>query len=181
MYETIAWVSAANAVAVISLQYIVGTWIKEARLLLWITLGSGALVLGLLGLSISTALGIWIVAILIFTLGEIILAPAEFMLIDMIAPKNLRGSYFGAQNMVYLGVTIGPIVCGLLLNHTQPAIMFYVMIGITILGWFLYYLGFRHTGVSKEHVIPALSRHEELIRPSDGSSSRSRLINRERF
>ena len=152
VYETIAWVSAANAVAVISLQYIVGTWIKEARLLLWITLGSGALVLGLLGLSISTALGIWIVAILIFTLGEIILAPAEFMLIDMIAPKNLRGSYFGAQNMVYLGVTIGPIVCGLLLNHAQPAIMFYVMIGITILGWFLYYLGFRHTGVSKEHV-----------------------------
>lgn len=142
-YETVAWVSAANAAVVISLQYIVGTWIKEEKLLQWVTLGSAAFILGLLGLSMSTEMGVWVAAIVVFTLGEIIIAPAEFMFIDMIAPKNLRGIYFGAQNMVYIGVTIGPILCGFLLKHAPSSAVFYAMMGMAALGWLFYYAGCR--------------------------------------
>lgn len=88
-YETVAYLSAANAVVVISLQYLFGSWIKEEKLLAWVSLVSAAFVVGLIGLSLSQELWIWVFAIIIFTIGEIIIVPAEYMFIDKIAPNHL--------------------------------------------------------------------------------------------
>lgn len=145
-YETVAYVSAVNAAVVMSLQYIFGSWIKEERLLAWVSVGSAAFVLGLFGLSMSTELWWWMLAIIVFTLGEIIIVPAEFMFIDKIAPDNLRGSYFGVQNLVFIGVALGPVVCGFLLKYTAPTVMFYVLMMMAILGWLFYFTGDRRTG-----------------------------------
>ncbi|EPA92891.1 MFS transporter [Pseudomonas umsongensis] len=144
-YETVAYLSAANAVVVISLQYLFGSWIKEEKLLAWVSLGSAAFVVGLIGLSLSQELWIWVIAIIIFTIGEIIIVPAEYMFIDKIAPNHLRGIYFGMQNLVYMGVAIGPIVCGIALKHAMPGAMFYALISMTLVGLLFYYIGCRRT------------------------------------
>jgi hypothetical protein len=39
----------------------------------------------------------------VFTLGEIIYAPGEYMLIDNIAPPGMKASYFSAQALGWLG------------------------------------------------------------------------------
>lgn len=142
-YETVAYLSAANAVVVISLQYLFGSWIKEEKLLAWVSLGSAAFVVGLIGLSLSQELWIWVFAIIIFTIGEIIIVPAEYMFIDKIAPNHLRGIYFGMQNLVYMGVAIGPIVCGIALKYAMPGAMFYALICMTLIGLLFYYVGCR--------------------------------------
>jgi MFS family permease len=142
-YRTASFVSAANAAVVISLQYVVGSRIKKEHLLTWLTWGMGAFALGLFGLSLSTALPLWVIAIVVFTLGEIIIVPAEYMVIDALAPPRLRGSYFGVQNLIYLGVAIGPILCGLLLGHLQASVMFHALIAVTMLSWLFYFQGCR--------------------------------------
>ncbi|MGW7432858.1 MFS transporter [Streptomyces sp. NPDC054861] len=142
-YQLVAYISAANAIVVISTQYVIGSRLKEKTLLRWLTWGTGAFVLGLIGMALSTEVWIIVAAIVVFTIGEVIVVPAEYMFIDAIAPSNLRGSYFGAQNLVHIGVAIGPIICGFLLVHASPTAMFAALIALVIAGWWFYVLGCR--------------------------------------
>ncbi|MEV4944187.1 MFS transporter [Streptomyces sp. NPDC053755] len=144
-YRLVAYISAANAIVVISTQYVIGSRLKEKTLLRWLTWGTGAFVLGLIGMALSTNAWIIVAAIVVFTIGEVIVVPAEYMFIDAIAPSHLRGSYFGAQNLVHIGVAIGPIICGFLLVHASPAAMFAALVALVIAGWWFYVLGCRAT------------------------------------
>lgn len=153
-YRIVTYVSAVNATVVISLQYFVGNRLRKENLMRWLTWGTGALAIGLVGLSTSNLLIVWLIAIAVFTLGEIIIVPAEYMMIDAIAPDKLRGSYFGVQNLIFIGVALGPPLCGMLLAHSTPKAMFYVLFGVTLLGWAFYYFGVRAAEGSDE-VVPA--------------------------
>ncbi|WP_369033378.1 hypothetical protein [Streptomyces adonidis] len=59
-----------------------------------------------------------------FSLGEILIYPAEFAIIDRIAPEARRGAYFGAQTFAQLGVFVGPFTGGLLLAAYDGTTMF---------------------------------------------------------
>jgi MFS family permease len=142
-YRLVAYVSAANAVVVITTQYVLGARLKPDTLMKWLTAGIVAFALGLFIMSLSTHAAVLVLAVVIFSLGEVIVVPAEFTFIDSIAPENLRGSYFGAQNLVHIGIAIGPILCGVLLQHFAPAVMFYVLIAVVLASWAFYAIGCR--------------------------------------
>lgn len=151
-YKLVAYISAANAVVVITSQYILGSRLKQNNLLKWLTIGTGAFIVGLLVMSLSTNAVVLIVAVAIFSLGEVIVVPAEFTFIDSIAPENLRGSYFGAQNLIHIGMSVGPILCGFLLQHFAPVVMFYALIAVMVASWWFYVIGCRATAPVRESV-----------------------------
>jgi len=66
-----------------------------------------------------------------------IIYPAEYLFVDTIAPENLRGSYYGAQNLAAFGGALSPVICGYLLIHTPAPTMFYVLAGLTAMGGML--------------------------------------------
>ncbi|WP_432063861.1 MFS transporter [Streptomyces sp. C10-9-1] len=144
-YRLVAYVSAANAVVVIGAQYALGSRLKPDTLMKWLTVGTGAFVVGLLAMSLSTHAAVLVIAVVVFSIGEVIVVPAEFTFIDSIAPEKLRGSYFGAQNLIHVGIALGPILCGVLLQHFAPAVMFYVLIALVAASWWLYAAGCRAT------------------------------------
>ena len=78
-----------------------------------------------------------------FTLGEIIVIPAEYMFIDLIAPEHLRGVYYGAQNLSNLGAALGPMMVGFALVHLWPGAIFYLLVLSVILAGVFYWLGTR--------------------------------------
>ncbi|WP_314242856.1 MFS transporter [Streptomyces kutzneri] len=151
-YKLVAYISAANAITVIGAQYALGSRLKQDNLLKWLTVGIGAFIVGLVAMSLSTNAAIIVIAVVIFSLGEVILVPAEFTFIDSIAPDNLRGSYFGAQNLIHIGIALGPILCGFLLQHFAPATMFYVLIAVVTASWWFYVIGCRVTAAHREPV-----------------------------
>ncbi|QNE75866.1 MFS transporter [Streptomyces finlayi] len=151
-YKLVAYISAANAITVIGAQYALGSRLKQDNLLKWLTVGIGAFVIGLVAMSLSTNAAIIVIAVVIFSLGEVVLVPAEFTFIDSIAPDNLRGSYFGAQNLIHIGIALGPILCGFLLQHFVPAAMFYVLIAVVVASWWFYVIGCRVTATDDEPV-----------------------------
>lgn len=79
----------------------------------------------------------------IFSLGEIIVIPVEYMFIDFIAPANLKGSYYGVQNLGQLGGAVNPVLCGFLLAYAAPHMMFYMLIIAAILGLMFFYRGYQ--------------------------------------
>ncbi|QOQ77197.1 MFS transporter [Pseudomonas poae] len=140
-YRIISSVVATNALMVISLQYSIGKRISRRHLNLWLAGGLSLFIVGLGGFALSTTLMVWMVSMAIFTLGEIIVFPAEYMFIDNIAPSHLRGMYYAAQNLSNVGAALGPVLCGIVLA-TQPAHCIFYMLGLFIIaGGLLYGLG----------------------------------------
>jgi len=137
--EIMAALLACNAISVILLQYQIGRFLKREQLRQWIVAGTGLFILGLIGFSLADSLVSWCVAMFIFTLGEIIIYPAEFLFVDTLAPEDLRGSYYGAQNLAALGGALSPVICGFMLMHTPAPTMFYALSTLAALGGLLCY------------------------------------------
>lgn len=140
-YTVISAVLTTNAVMVIGLQYLIGRRISHRHLNRWLFAGLSMFMLGLAGFALSSSVLGWMVAMAIFTVGEIIVFPAEYMFIDRIAPDHLRGMYYGAQNLSNLGAALGPVLCGLVLAAWPAPYMFYMLAAFVVGGGVFYYIG----------------------------------------
>ncbi|MDQ3201045.1 MAG: MFS transporter [Pseudomonadota bacterium] len=145
--QTMAALLACNAISVILLQYQIGRFLKREQLRYWIAGGTSLFIVGLIGFSMADSLVSWCVAMFIFTLGEMIIYPAEFLFVDTLAPEELRGSYYGAQNLAALGGALSPVICGFLLMHTPAPTMFYALSLLTALGGLLCFLSGRRVAI----------------------------------
>jgi dipeptide/tripeptide permease len=79
-------------------------------------LGALFFAIGLLGFSVADHLFAWCLSMVIFTIGEIFIQPAEYLYIDSISPPELKASYFAAHNLASLGAAISPAWCGLMIS-----------------------------------------------------------------
>lgn len=141
---------ACNAVTVILMQYQIGRFLKREQLRYWISVGVVFFIIGLMGFSRADSMLSWCVAMFIFTLGEMIIYPAEYLFIDTIAPEALRGSYYGAQNLAALGGALSPVICGFLLMHTPAPTMFYALSALTAMGGFLCFMSGRRVALQQK-------------------------------
>ncbi|MHC8354056.1 MFS transporter [Pseudomonas sp. LB3P81] len=148
--ETMAALLACNAISVILLQYQIGRFLKREQLRYWIAGGTSLFIVGLIGFSLADSLVSWCVAMFIFTLGEMIIYPAEFLFVDTLAPEELRGSYYGAQNLAALGGALSPVICGFLLMRTPAPTMFYALSALTAMGGFLCFMSGRRVALPQK-------------------------------
>ncbi|CAM3117806.1 MFS transporter [Pseudomonas plecoglossicida] len=139
----VGYLVTTNAVTVIALQYLIGRRISRQRLMPWLLAGMALFIAGLLGFALAGSVLAWCLAMLVFTLGEIIVIPAEYMFIDLIAPEHLRGVYYGAQNLSNLGAALGPVMVGFALGQWWPGAIFYLLVMSVILAGVFYWLGIR--------------------------------------
>lgn len=140
-YRIISAALATNALTVIGLQYAIGRRISHRHLSRWLAAGLSMFILGLAGFALSTTVVLWVISMVIFTIGEIIVFPAEYMFIDKIAPDHLRGMYYGAQNLASLGAALGPVLCGIVLASQPPHYIFYMLALFIVAGGLFYCLG----------------------------------------
>lgn len=61
---------------------------------------------------------LFLLAIFVLSVGEVILFPTLQIMIDRLAPENMKGSYFGAAALAGFGFAAGPLVGGFLLDRT---------------------------------------------------------------
>jgi len=137
-------VLACNAITVILMQYQIGRFLKREQLPYWICLGTALFAIGLFGFSFAQTTLAWCAAMFVFTLGEMIIYPAEYLFVDTIAPDHLRGSYLGAQNLAAFGGAMSPVICGYLLINSPAPTMFYGLAGLTAVGGTLCFLAGRN-------------------------------------
>ncbi|OAT39327.1 efflux MFS transporter YdeE [Proteus myxofaciens] len=134
--SVIAVVLPVNAAIVVSLQYIVGKYVTVERLRKLMTLGTVFFILGLAGFMMAgDNLLFWAFAIIVFTFGELIYAPGEYMLIDNIAPLGMKASYFSAQSLGWLGSALNPLVSGYILTSLPPVSLFAILMGFAAFAW----------------------------------------------
>ncbi len=142
--KVIGVVLPVNAAVVVSLQYMVGRRISTDNLQRLMTLGTLFFMAGLAGFMMSGSnLVFWGIAAFVFTLGELIYAPGEYMLIDNIAPDGMKSSYFSAQSLGWLGGAFNPLFTGGVLTHFPPNTLWLLLIGVSVCAWLCMMRGLR--------------------------------------
>lgn len=148
--KVIAVILPVNAAIVVSLQYAVGRRLSTTNLRPLMTLGTVCFVLGLVGFMYSdNNLIYWGLAAAVFTIGEVIYAPGEYMLIDNIAPPGMKASYFSAQALGWMGAAMNPMLTGQILTHMPPASLFLILIAAIVVAWALVLKGMNASGRRK--------------------------------
>lgn len=120
----LGYVLTTNAVTVVALQLFVSRFMEKRNPVTAIVVGGLLTVVGMVGFAFSEEIWHFVVAMVVFSVGEILIYPAEFAIIDRIAPEERRGAYFGAQTFAQLGVFVGPFTGGLLLAAYDGTTMF---------------------------------------------------------
>jgi MFS family permease len=139
MYEIINAVFVTNALTSILLQYLVGRKVMAERFRLWMCGCVLAFVVGLLGFAFSSTLLAWVVFTAIFTVGEIIIQPLEFLYITHIAPVHMAGAYYSSQNLTYVGAASTPVVCGFILANFNSVYFLLYLLMLLMVGGVIFY------------------------------------------
>mgnify|MGYP002794459650 CR=1 FL=1 len=136
--KVVAVVLPVNAAVVVTLQYALGRKISASNIRPLMTAATLFFIVGLGGFMLSGEnLVYWGIAAAIFTLGEIIYAPGEYMLIDNIAPPGMKASYFSAQALGWLGAAANPMITGLILTHLPHWSLFVIMMAAIVIAWLM--------------------------------------------
>jgi len=133
-----------NGFTVLILQIPVTRWSERFTFTQRILFGCILFAIGEAGFAFSTNWTPFIISMLIFTLGEILVIPAEYAQVDEITPSHLRGTYYGAQSLGEFGNFVGPWFGGILLSVYGGTMMFLFMAFISLLGSYFFYLGKRN-------------------------------------
>lgn len=143
--KTVALVLPVNAAVVVTLQYVVGSRLSPRNLKPMMGLGTLCFITGLTGFMFSgSSLTLWAISMGIFTIGELIYAPGEYMLVDNIAPPGMKSSYFSAQSLGWLGGAFNPLVTGMILTTLPPWTLFAILSGTAMLAWLCMLQGMRN-------------------------------------
>lgn len=116
-----------NGITVIVAQPFITRWSERYDLFHRFIVGCVLFAVGEIGFAFSNDWSGFIVSMIIFTFGEILVIPSEYAQIDEITPPGMRGMYYGAQGFSEMGNFIGPWFGGLLLASFGGKTMFLTM------------------------------------------------------
>jgi MFS family permease len=147
----LAIVMATNAVTVVVFQLFASKIVTRRDPVTAIVIGGVLMFFGMAGFATATTTWHFVVAMVLFSIGETFIVPSEFAIIDRIAPEDRRGSYFGAQSFGQLGGFVGPYVGGVLLATWNGTVMFFGIGSLALLSVTFYLVvGRRVPGLMRE-------------------------------
>jgi len=141
--EIFAYVVSINGTVVLIGNPFGRRFVERAGALNALVAGCLLFLAGELGFLLSS--GFWGLAasMVVFTLGEILVVPSEYMLVDGISNDRNRGSYFGAHSFSTVGNFVGPTLGGLMLGAFGGPGMFLLFAGFAVAGASLFAVGTR--------------------------------------
>ncbi|MBD1370774.1 MFS transporter [Hazenella sp. IB182357] len=130
-----------NAIIVILLQIPLTRWTEKWPVVRNMTLGTSLLALGLFCFGMAGHWAWFVIGLLWFTIGEILVFPTSSVFIDQLAPPALRGTYFGAASFQRIGNFLGPVLGGWLLQYLGGFTMFSIISMCTLVAIVCYRKG----------------------------------------
>ncbi|WP_397537966.1 MDR family MFS transporter [Rummeliibacillus pycnus] len=130
-----------NAIVVLALQLPIGIYTERISIMKSLIIGILFLAAGFVIFNFATTSWVFIVGMIIFTIGEIFAFPMMNALIEEIAPATQKATYLGASQFKNLGGFIGPVLGGWLLVHFESQ-LYIVMAAISLFSIIFYRLAF---------------------------------------
>jgi MFS family permease len=124
------WLLSINAIVVVLLQFWVTRRLEKYRPMLMMAAGSLLYAIGFAMYGFVPTFALFVVAMLIITIGEMVVSPFQQSLVASFAPEDMRGRYMAVSGLSWsISFTIGPYLAGLLLDSANPNLL-WVFAGI---------------------------------------------------
>ena len=138
-----------NAVIVVLLQFWVARRLEKYKPMLMMAAGSLLYAIGFAMYGVVSGIALFALAMIIITIGEMIVSPFQQSVVASFAPEDMRGRYMAVSSLSWsVAFTIGPYFAGLILDSANPGMLWLLCGGIGILAT----LGF--VALNKTHHAP---------------------------
>jgi MFS family permease len=118
-----------NAILVVFLQFWVTRRIEKYRPMLIMAAGSTLYALGFAMYGFVSTFALFVSAMVIITIGEMIVSPIQQSLVASFAPEAMRGRYMAVSSLSWsVSFTVGPYFAGLILDSSNPNLL-WIMCG----------------------------------------------------
>jgi len=116
-----------NAIMVVFLQMLFTRMVAGKKPLLVMAFGALLYALGFSMFGFFGAYVFFAAAMIIITIGEMLIAPVAQSLVASFAPEDMRGRYMAVNGLVWIvPFAIGPLGAGLIMDHFDPRLMWFV-------------------------------------------------------
>lgn len=129
-----------NAVLVVFFQFAITRRIESYPPMLIMALGAGLYALGFALYGFVSSYSLFLMAMVIITVGEMLVAPVSQAITAKIAPEDMRGRYMAVFGFSFaIPFAVGPLLAGLILDNADPRWLWYAtgMIGMLSTAGFL--------------------------------------------
>jgi MFS family permease len=151
------WIPATNAIMVVTLQTLTTSVTKRYAPLLVLSVGSFFYAIAVGGVAFAQGfLGFWI-AMVIMTIGELILVPTSSTYVANLAPIDMRGRYMSLFGLSWpIGAGIGPLIGGILSDLLGARATWYggLVIGMLSAAAFLLLSRLAHETTQAQTMLP---------------------------
>jgi MFS family permease len=131
------WLLSLNAAMVVLFQFPITRRIENQKPLLMMAAGSVLYAIGFALYGFVSIYSLFVLAMVIITIGEMIVAPMGQALVAKFAPEEMRGRYMAIFGISWsLPFAVGPILAGLVLDNYDPLWLWYFAGAIGMLAAF---------------------------------------------
>jgi MFS family permease len=113
-----------NATMVVFLQFWVTKRIEKYKPMLIMAAGSLLYAFGFAMYGFVSTFALFVTAMVIITIGEMVVSPMQQSLVASFAPETMRGRYMAVSSLSWsLSFTVGPYFAGLILDGSSPNLL----------------------------------------------------------
>jgi MFS family permease len=138
-----------NAILVVVFQFWITHKLEKYKPLLMMAAGTFLYAIGFALYGIVTGFVLFVTAMVIITIGEMVLAPFQQSIVASFAPEDMRGRYMAVSGLTWsIAFTVGPYFAGLILDSSNPNLLWFIsgFIGLFATAGFLL--------LNKSHRVP---------------------------
>lgn len=135
--KNFAYILSLNATMVVLFQFAITRRITPYRPLMVMAAGSLLYAIGFALYGFVAWYGFFLLAMVIITLGEMLVSPVSQSIVARLAPEDMRGRYMAVYGFSWLiPFAIGPFLAGLIMDNFQPNWVWYVagIVGVIAAG-----------------------------------------------
>ncbi|RPJ19146.1 MAG: MFS transporter [Chloroflexi bacterium] len=124
------WLISINAIIVVLFQFWVTRRLEKYKPMLMMAAGSLLYAIGFAMYGFVPTFALFIIAMIIITIGEMVVTPFQQSLVASFAPEDMRGRYMAVSGLSWsISFTVGPYFAGLMLDSGNPNLL-WVFCGI---------------------------------------------------
>ena len=118
------WLLSINAIIVVLCQFWVTRRLEKYKPMLMMAAGSLLYAVGFAMYGFVPTFALFIVAMIIITIGEMVVTPFQQSLVASFAPEHMRGRYMAVSGLSWsISFTVGPYFAGVLLDSSNPSLL----------------------------------------------------------
>ncbi|HAF62499.1 MAG TPA: hypothetical protein DCK95_09255 [Anaerolineaceae bacterium] len=128
------YILSLNAAMVVVMQMSFTRLVSNWKPMLTMALGNILYVIGFSMYGYVESYSMFILAMVIITIGEMIIAPVSQSIVANFAPENMRGRYMAVSAFAWVvPTTFGPLGAGYILDNFDPRLLWFVAGGVGLL------------------------------------------------